>query len=210
VGTIKAVIVNWSQRASGKEARSGEKVDLDFLEDIEDAFLVNNLIGISTQSLNASADAYNLEVSKVRADFAKNAELGFFDSITASVNSVLAVVDTAEAYGNLFESKILAAAQLIYQADRRLRTLQDPANATLTMAVLQLWDALLTLFKDLQKTGGGLTMFTLQKTMSVIEISKALYDGDATKAGQLLQLNSILDPFSVSNGTTIRYYPIAA
>jgi hypothetical protein len=208
LGTITAVCTAWDSSATPKESRSGEKVSLTFLEDIEDAFLINNLIGISTQSLAASQKEWALNVNKVRADFAKEKALPFFDAITDAVNSVLAVVDTVEAYGNLLEAKILAAAQLIYQADRRVRYLNDPTNAEVLQALLQLWDSLKTLNDDLDKTGGGLVDFLVERTMSVIELSQAIYNGDGTRAVELMQLNALPDPYMVPPGFRIRYYQV--
>jgi hypothetical protein len=206
LGTITAVCTEWQQTASPKESRSGEKVNLTFLEDIQDAFLINNLIGISTQSLAASQKEWKLNVNKIRADFAAQKALPFFDAITDAVNSVLAIVDTAQAYGNLLEAKILAAAQLIYQADRRVRYLNDPTNAEILQAMLQLWDASRALHEDLLKTGGGLVEFLVSRTMSVIELSKALYNGDGTRAVELMQLNALPDPYMVPPGFRLRYY----
>lgn len=210
IGTIKAVCHQWQQRAAGKENRSGEKVELDFEEDFEDAFLINNLIGITAQSLNAANKQWQVDVAAVRKAYTKSNELSALDAITASVNSVLGVVDTAMAYGNIVEGKILAAANLIYQADRRVRLLNDPVNATLLHAMLQVWDALRALHADLQKTGGGIQTMIVQKTMSVIELSKAIYSGDGTKAAQIMQMNAIADVYGVPPGTQIRYYPKAA
>lgn len=207
LGTIKAVCITWSQRLAGKESRSGEKVDLLFREDIEDAFLVNNLIGVSNQSLNAANQQWAVDVDAIRKEQSKHPDLKLFDAIHASVNSVLAIVDQGEVYGNVLEAKVLGAASLIYQADRRARLLNDPIHATGLHSFLQLWDALLTLFKDLQKTGGNVQTFIVQKVMSVIEISKALYHGDGTRAVEVMQMNALQDVFAVAPGTAIRYYP---
>lgn len=207
IGTIKAVISSITQRANPKESRSGEKVDLSFREDIEDAFLVNNLIGVTSKSLFAANKELELDIAAAKRAFLKKADLNFLDSITTSVNSVLAIVDTTQAYGNLVEAKILGAASLVYQADKRVRSLNDPVNAKLYYSVLKVWDALLTLFKDIQKTGGGVQNFLVNKTMSVVEISKALYNGDGTKAAQIMQLNILDDVLTVPPGTQIRYYP---
>jgi prophage DNA circulation protein len=210
LGTIKAVLVEWTQRAAPKESRSGEKVDFSFKEDIEDAFLLNNLIGISNQSLNAANENWSSVIAEARRAIFATADLNAFDAILDAVNSVLAIVDTAQAYGNVLEAKILGAAALIYQADRRVRSLNDPVNATLLYAMIQVWDALLTLHKDIQKVGGGVQTMIVAKTMSVVELSKAIYNGDASKAVDILQLNAISDAFAVPPGTTIRYYPNAA
>lgn len=209
IGTIKAVCIDWQQRAAGKENRSGEKVEIEFEEDIQDAFLINNLINVSTQSLGASLSQWTVDVDAIRKDINAVRDLPFLDAITESINSVLGVVDTALVYGNILEAKILGAANLIYQADRRLRVLNDPLNATLLHAMLTLWDSLLTLYKDIQKTGGGITTMVTQKIMSVIEIAKAIYNGDGTKAAQIMQMNVLDDIYAVSTGTVIRYYPVA-
>lgn len=207
IGTIQAVCIKWSQHAAGKQGRSGEKVDLEFLEDIEDAFLVNNLIGVSAKSLNEAFRRFSLDVDKIRADQNATRDLGLFDSITNSVNSVLAVVDTAQAYGDLVGGKILGAAQLVYQADRRAKTINDPKNFELMSSMMVLWDALLTLHKDVEKTGGQLQAIVTLRVQSVVEISRSLYAGDGTRAIELMQLNNFTNPFAVTPGTTVRYYP---
>ena len=60
-----------------------------------------------------------------------------------------------------------------------------------------------------RSTGGRLVTFTVKRTMSVVEISKAIYKGDATKAVEIMRLNALDDPFSVSGGTIVRYYQAA-
>jgi prophage DNA circulation protein len=203
LGTIQAVCLRLTQTATPKTSVSGEKVDMSFCEDIEDAFLVNNLIGVSNQSLNASVEAFQLQADKVPG-------VSIFDQILSVSNSLLGIVDTAQSYGNLLEAKILAAAGLCQRADATLAILNDPLNHELLEAMHQLWDSLNKLNADLMKTGGGLVKFNLQRTMSAVEISQSLYAGDGTHAVELMQLNPWPDPFAVPAGTPVRYYRAAA
>ncbi len=202
VGTIRACCVKWS-RSLVAPKRSGETVDLTFREDQEQAFLVNKLLTVSTQSLSSTAQKFAIEAAKIKP------KESLFDSIQASVNSVLAIVDTAQSYGNLIESKLLAVAGMCDDADRRLKVLNDPLNHELLDALLTLWDSILGLQTDLAKTGGVMLTYTLQRGMSLIELSKALYDGDGSRAVELLQLNAIVDPFDLPQSTQIRYYAAA-
>lgn len=206
LGTIKALCAGLTQTMRPRDSVSGEKVDLDFIEDIEDAFLINNLIGVSSQSLNSAADNFKLNVNAIRAAFSKEQGVGLFDQITNAVNSVLAVVDTAQAYGNLIDAKLLGAAQLCYQADSRVLLLNDPNNFGMLDALHDLWLALFKLHQDVLKTGGTLQTFLVQRAMSVGEIAKAIYAGDSSRAGEILQLNPFEDPFQIQPGTRVRYY----
>lgn len=210
LGTIKAVCVDWQQRMAGKENRSGEKVQFEFEEDLEHAFIISNLVSISGQSLATVNKDLGVDIAAAKKAFLAPGELGFLDSIFESVNSVLAIVDTAEAYGNLLETKILGVASLIYQADKRLRILNDPLNATLLNSFIAVWDALRALFADLQKTGGGVQTIIVNKITSVAELAKSLYNGDGSRAVEIMQMNAFENPFHISPGTVVKYYPKAA
>ncbi len=199
VGTIKACCVRWN-RALGATQRSGESVDLTFREDQEQAFLVNSLLSVSTQSLESKAQKFAIEAEKVRP------RESLFDSILTSANSVLAIVDTVEMYGNLVEAKLLAVAGLCQEADQRLAVVNDPLNHEMLEALLDLWDAVVKLNGDLLKTGGTMLTYTLQRGMSMIELAKSIYDGDGSRALELLQLNAVIDPFNLPARTVVRYY----
>lgn len=206
LGTIKALCVSFTQTARPRDSVSGEKVDMDFLEDIEDAFLVNNLIGTSTQSLQSAADNFTLNAAAIKAEFGAVPEVGIFDQITNAVNSVLGVVDTAQSYAALVSAKVLAAAALCYQADSRVKLLNDPMNYDMLNALHEVWHALFKLNEDSLKLGGTIGSYVVQKPMSVLEIAKALYRGDASRAVEILQMNAFNDPFSVQAGTVVQYY----
>ncbi len=199
VGTIRACCVRWNRNLN-VSARSGEAIDLTFKEDQEQAFLVNNLLTVSTQSLASKAERFAIEAEKIKP------KESLFDSIQIAANSALAIVDTVQMYGNLVEAKLLALAGLCEEADQRLAVVNDPLNHEMLDALLDLWDAAFKLNSDLLKTGGTMVTYTLQRGMSMIELSKALYDGDGTRALELLQLNAIVDPFNLPANTVVRYY----
>lgn len=204
LGTVRAVCTNWTQTMQA-HIRSGELVDLEFEEDQSQAYLVNALFVVSTQTVDTAAKTYTAESLRLQlVDPDHHSSL--FDAITDSVNSVLAFVDTAQSYGNLLAAKIEAATTLIQQADQRLAVLNDPVNHELLEAMLDLWDSLNKLNDDIQKTNGRLLTYAVQRPMSVLELSQALYNGDGTRAVELMQLNPLDDPFLVPIGTQLRYY----
>jgi prophage DNA circulation protein len=196
VGTIKAYAVDWSRDMDSRQ-RSGERLTVTFREDQSSSFLLDALVFSALDSIDtALADV----VLKAPA-FPKP---GLLDGIRDAANSVLAIKDQANLYGNLLESKILALENLVSEADGLIQV-PDAENVALIEALRRLWDSADTLLQDLHAKGEKLITHQVGVTASVGQIAATLY-GDASRGGEILALNPIDDAYAVPAGTILKVY----
>jgi prophage DNA circulation protein len=202
IGTIQAYCFEWDQEMTAK-ILSGEKATFKFREDQTTAFLIENLVQVSVQSMAAAGDRFAAEAAK------QDPQLGIFDQITNAVNSGLALIDTANAYFGLIEAKVLGIIQLCREADQRVSLFLDPSNNAMLEALKELWASATTLHENLLQKSNPLTTYTVPATMAVTQISTILY-GSTDRAMEILQLNPIENAFEVPGGTRLRVYEAAA
>ncbi len=203
IGTVPAYATTWTRTASAK-LRSGEKVEIEFREDQSALFLASALINVKAETLQDKIDT--LDNFKSLDGFPSSS---LFDGILDAANAVLAIRDTVDAYGSVFESKLLGLAALIREFDRADDLRNDPTAFRIVDAMHDLWDATNELLADIQSKGGPLRHYTVPVLMSMGQVAFALYR-DSARGGDLLSLNAVLDPFAIEAGTDIRYYADAA
>lgn len=205
-GKFDAYCVNWSIHTENR-IRSGEKADIEFREDLAQTFLTASLtVTTALTALGPSASLLAAQLDAQRAGMSAN-DQSLFDKVKNAATAVFAVADGAALYGNQLESKLRSLDQIIQQADRLPVTL-SATGANLADALRQVWADTRKLLNDLQgKEGGGLQSFTVPVTMSVAQVSAAIFGGDATHGQDLMQLNALTDGYRVQAGTVIRYYP---
>lgn len=200
VGTIKAYCYDWKQRATGRQ-RSGERVTFRFREDMPpddlDAFVAT---ASSIKGFVALAQNF-----RIVAQDAPPPKPSLFDDIQNAINSVLAIKDQADLFGNLIEAKLLALANVCSQIDQ-LNILKDPTSYRIANAMHEIWKASLDSLRDLSQTQKKLETFKLPMLMTITDVARRLY-GDASRSVEILQLNPITDAFAIPAGTPIRYYP---
>lgn len=146
MGTIQAYCVQWDREMTAR-ILSGERAYFRFREDQNAAFLVDNLIEVSTQSLKAAGDRFNNEW--VAED--RGVRPTLFDQILDSVNSALALIDTGNAYISVVEAKLLGVVSLCREADQRLELFQRPEDNAMLEAMKQIWAAAVELHAGLLK-----------------------------------------------------------
>lgn len=207
-GTFPAVIVSWDQVKDPK-IRSGEKVEIVFLEDQSASFAVaQTLVSADYTAIGPSAAQLDSELAAVRADLTLSQnDLNLFDALQASVASVLALRDTAQLYGNLYAAKVEQVVSLCEQLDASIN-LQDARAWSVVDAMQSVWQQAIRIGQDIQATRVNLLDFTVPFTMPLLQIAVNIY-GDASRQSDLLSLNAdrIDDPLNVPAGTDIRYYP---
>lgn len=218
IGTIDARCVNWTQTMEAK-IQSGEEVELEFVEDQSQLFLIDALIRENRGAIGSAFDDYITSLDEAVAlslangpdanTFISGSTKSVFDLIRDAANTVFAMVDQIEAFGNLIESKILGLQAIIDEADADLEFLKHPENWRLWTAMRDLWMSSQKLLDDILDKRSPIATFTVPMTMSVADVSSAIY-GDNTHAVDLLQINNIDDAFAVPAGFSVRYYPAAA
>jgi hypothetical protein len=202
LGTVKAFATNWD-RDLDTRIRSGEEVQIEFLEDKSEEFLVAYQLQMESGALEDRIGTWTQY-----AEETVPAPPSIFDSITNLANSVLAYRDQTHLYDEFLESKIASLLRLINQADSSVRELNDPLNWRTRDALADLWNTISKLHKDPVDRGVELRDWTIPRLMSLSEVAAALY-GDATKSEELIGLNVLDDPYAIPANTVIRYYDTA-
>jgi len=205
-GQFPAFITRWKQKKSAK-VRSGELVSMDFLEDQAASFALAALTtSTGASALEPTAAQLQSDLAAAQNDIQLSpADASLFDALQASVNSVLALQDTANLYGNRLNASLAQMVNLCSQIDG-LTSLQD-ARAWPVIDTLRNLQALgIKIQNDQLAQQVNLALYTVPFTQPVLQLALTLY-GDASKQSDLLSLNQINDPMNVRAGTSIKYYP---
>lgn len=200
IGTVPAVCVDWSQVMSAK-IRSGEDVRLKFIEDATSDFLFDALVQVTKVDLAALLKDFKIAAEKVTP------RPTLFDSIDDLTLAISTVGDTASDAANQVAAKVAQCKELIETADRTLKVLTRPDEtaAPIIESMRDLWVALDTLERDIAETRTPLIPYVVPRTMSVGEISDALYQ-DGTRGAEIMRINPLTDPFLVKAGTRLQVY----
>lgn len=205
-GTIDAYCVDWDIEGNPRAIRSGEKVNLTFREVRNGSpFSIIELTDPSPAGLAQASSALTIYANAMEL---KPNEQSLFDQATALVNSIVAISDTANMYGQLVAAKVGQVTVILDQIDR-LPAMQSAAVQPAVEALHDLWNALVKIADDVQGKQKSMQKYVLPMTMSVQQVSQAIY-GDATHAEDLMTLNSgnaIRDPYVIAAGTPLLYYP---
>ena len=198
VGTVLMCAESWNSNVESKR-RSGEDVEIKFIEDNTSDFLVENLISVKQTNLSNQAAAFATEAGKLPS------KPDIFAAIQQLADSIQGLFDQKELYGNLLLGKIESIKQLIKRADADVDALQNPVNIGLFEALRELHDSVLSLEENLLSSGPPLVSYVVPKGMTLGAISTELY-GVTSRGGEILGLNSIDDPYFVPAGTKLNVF----
>lgn len=191
------------------KSRSGEVVDIEFLEDQQTLFLVSSIASAAQVTVTVSAQAVADRLAAIRAQLVlRHGSQDVFDAIQNTANAIFAIKDTAGLYGNLLAAKVDQLTQLCAKADQ-LGELQHPKAWPLIDALHNLWYQVVQIGNDIQARQVQLLTFIVPRTQTIQDIGIALY-GDASKVTDLLTLNPAAigaNAMQVPAGTSLRYYP---
>lgn len=210
-GTFPAFITNWDQEWEAK-CRSGESVDIEFLEDQEASYALaatssttfSQAIAISAAQL--AADLQAARQGGFGGDLTPSAGgLGVFDALQNAVNAVTALQDTATLYQNRYSAAVDQVVGLCRQIDQ-MDSMQDVRAWPIIDDLRAVWSLSVRLQNDLQSQQAQLKTYTVPYPQSLAQIALTLY-GDASRISDLTSLNPIDDVTNVPAGTQIRYYP---
>lgn len=214
IGTIQACTEKWTENARNTN-RSTIKAELTFYEDLNSALALKDTVTISSASLADKAEKFRIEHQAIASSPAQSSfgiphkgpnTLSLFEAIDALSVSIVSIKDQQELYGALVTSKINGIKALFKQADRNEPSLNDPQNYLVLEAMHALWKAVLDLEADLQNTGFRAQLYVTPVTMSISQVSFAIY-GNTLAAGQLMQMNEIRNPLAIPPKTQLIYYP---
>jgi len=202
-GTLKAYAVNWTESATAR-VRSGEMVSILFRQDQNEPFTIE-LSSTTPKSVATGASSLAAVLDQQALDLPKT-DQNLFDQIQAVANSVIAISDTSTLYGQLVGAKVLQLASLLDQADR-LASMQSAAAQPVVEALHELWASAQNIAADVQGKRKTLQSWIVVATMSIQQVSQAIY-GDSGHVDELLSLNSGLrDPYRIAAGDVLVYYP---
>lgn len=210
-GRFPAFIVSWSQVRDARML-SGEKVDIEFLEDQSAQFALAELVlSADETSIGISEAQLEQDLASVQEQLALTQNtLSIFDALQTAVNLVLAVQDTSKLYGNLYAARVNQVVGLCQQLDAAM-DLQDARAWPLVADVQAVWQNALNISSDLQQQRVEIQYYTVPFTMPLAQVAINLYS-DASRQSDLLSLNAdvVVDPLSVTANTKLRYYPNTA
>jgi hypothetical protein len=209
-GSFPATIINYTQKKDAK-LLSGERVDLEFLEDQAASFAlsaqtsdVNSSVGVAAQNLSTVA-----QLTKSQLQFTPN-DLSLLDAIQNTADAVLGYRDTAMLIGNRYVAAVGKLLGLCQQLDQSI-SMQDVRAWPVVDALRQLQGQAVQIVKDSQSQRIPLRTYVVPQTTSLLQIALTLYQ-DASRQGDLLELNAAIvpTPMTVKAGTPLVYYPPTA
>lgn len=208
-GTWPAFIVRWEQEKRGS-LRSGEKVEIEFLEDQASSFaLADVAVRADDTSVATTWAQVQQEIAAIRAQLQlSNSDVTVLQAIDSAVNSVLAYRDTVDKWNNRYAAAVDHLLSLAGQLDRAA-SMQDPRAWPVVAALRQMQGAAVRIKRDLQAQRQTLSKYVVPATMPISQVAVNLF-GDASKQSDLLALNVVADPVFVRAGTSLVYYPLTA
>jgi prophage DNA circulation protein len=203
-GSMQMFSTSWKIHYSAK-IRSGERVIISMQEDEIDP--VREIEVTDPTSKNLATGASTLAAKLAGVQLPRD-DLALFDQIRNVSNQIFAIKDTADQYGQRVGAQIEQLARLCRNADALIST-QDPKASPITEALHDLWAAANKIAQDVQSKRVGLQRYITPTMSSIGQIAMALYDNDASRAENLLALNSgsFIDAYRIPAGTAIVYYP---
>lgn len=196
-GSINAFLTKWPRKWTA-QVRSGEAMDLEFLEDE----VIND---IDTFSANASYDKVDAAMNDLArfTPLAPSVPTSLWDKLQNSVNALMVIRDRASREALLVESHVESIRMVAGQIDKFITT---PIGYPVVLSLIALVDASANLLTDASPTKIALRYWTVPKAMDVLTVSRLLY-GKTTRAMDLLDLNPIEDAMLIPAGFSIRYFP---
>ncbi|HWA29109.1 MAG TPA: DNA circularization N-terminal domain-containing protein [Lacunisphaera sp.] len=197
IGSMKAKAISWTESARSNNI-GGVEVDWMFREDMSGVF--GTTFVILTNNLKSCLADWQIEADSLPE------RPSIFDEINDVALQVLAVKGQADMYGGLIAAKVDGLISLLQLADTTVPDLGEPDNYGLLEQMGRLMSATVELGRDVAEKGKALQVFTVPMTMSVGDISSAVYKGDSTRGTEIMQLNTLFDPLAVPAGERVVYY----
>lgn len=200
---IRAYCTNW-QRTLRSSVTSGEAVTFKFREDQERLRLIESAIEQKSRGItNAVVDA-KLQIGQLPAP-----KQNIFDRVMRACADILAYKDQFDLYNNLLEAKCNAAIGMLRELLATADFIGDPSNFLLCNSLHQLLSEVRKVRDDQKSMGFTTSQYVVRHLSTLSEVSVQIY-GTSARSAELLSLNAIDDPLTISQGTAIRYYKDAA
>jgi prophage DNA circulation protein len=198
----------WTREMSNK-VRSGETVEFTMVEDQTTSFVAANIVdpAISVASSAAAMNANAAVQSYLSTATTKFTNL--FTAMNSAVTQFLAVKDTVGLYDQVINATAAQISNQCEQLDDMLGW--QGGQADVVYQVMEqlhvVWAAALQYQQDQTSQGVVLQQWTVAATTDIATLSASIYNGDTTRASDLLSLNVFPDPMMIPAGFTVEYYP---
>lgn len=199
-GTINAFADSWDEELEPKRVRSGTRAEISFTQDMETAFLLDNLVAQASDvtSLLTTAQSLLTAAGTVMKP-SLIAQIGdFFDKC-------IQARDQVDLIGNVVAAKVDAVTIAINQIDQTVNGFRDPTSWPVLQACLNVASSVQQLSADLgADTEPQLRTWRTPFLMAIPDVSQAIYK-DTSHVFDLLSLNALDDAFAIPANTTIKY-----
>ncbi|MFA9269428.1 MAG: DNA circularization N-terminal domain-containing protein [Baekduiaceae bacterium] len=193
-GVLTVHVDEWTESFEGR-TKDGCTLEITFTEQRGLATLLD---------FNVTASPADVAIAEAGAVEAAAAELGLIDRFLGFVDDVTALMDELAAADAAMTSAILTADALVRRCEEDIA---DPAFATSQYFPLRSALGATTAAvaaRVAERSGDRPGTFRLPVAMSIAEVAAhpSVY-GDASRMGELLEVNMLLDPSEIPAGTTI-------
>jgi prophage DNA circulation protein len=234
IGDIQAYCKSWTERAAPTR-QSGVEVDMEFVEDQSQAFLINSIVQVTSSTLKSAGDEFDTQFQPLldggtvsataitrivpppvgtipRAKTFQGAytqlrerDANVLTKIRAAYQTAITVIEKP----SRFADQVLRAAEtlitLCQQNYARIQVLKNPLMWERAYAFRRVWSSAVKLRNDLNKQAPRILIYVAPIDTSIGAVSRSIY-GDASYASQIMQLNAIPNPLAIRKGSQLRYY----
>lgn len=199
MGTISAFMVGF-KRSMAPNLRSGERVELDFIEVMNERFRLGETVVSDGRS---SIAAKHKAISVLPLSDPKGPRDNIFDKIDAAVNRLLAVQDQGDLFLSQVSAKVEKLTNLISLATQRVEALQQPENWRVLEAYKELWFAA----NEAKRAASERVkphIYHPPHEMTIQEVAMAIF-GSTDRTMELLQMNVIENADAIPRNFPIRF-----
>lgn len=199
VGIVECFCTNWSKEMEPKGHRSGERVELEFLEDQSAAYLFEGLLTVRTYNFTS-------QVQRLADKAAASGRPGLFASALAALRQMQTMVDRAEMYTNVVAAQV-AQVVAAFEALVDNPFFDIIANIDVYQETLAAWEQAQRIQADLmfQQQNPLVPYTTPRDGMTVTDISMDKY-GTVDQASIIMRMNALDNPLYVPRDTRLLVY----
>jgi hypothetical protein len=197
---LPAKCIDWPRKLLAT-VRSGESVELTFLEDSTDRYTADKLITFTSKTVVPQVDAVQFEVEKLADPVAQD----WLDKVLEELDKYLALIESIEMEADYQHARVDGLFDRVGRL-ARVPVLQTAAGASALRATLALWGTIAEQKNTSLVAARPIAAYTTQRDkMSIVDVSMALFGGDPSRALEILRLNDLDDALAIRVGTEIRY-----
>lgn len=203
LGTVKAKLIHYTDNLRAA-ITSGTSIELVFLENTDTQFTTPNLIGAASSSMPTQFAVFTTAIGGLDQPpplfvlIRVNDLAGALDNLMAGISAALADVAAISMLVGIF---IAIATEIDGYA-----FFQELLNVDAWLALQDLMWSGIELSGDALAHHSHLAAYVTPDTMTIMQVSMAVYEGDSSRGLELLQLNDIQDALHIPPMTLVKHY----